>query len=341
MNPFQVALTGDIMLGRLVDRLIIQNPDLPPGSVWGDVLPLLLKADCRLANLECVISKQGQAWDPDHKPFHFRTDPRAIQVLQTARIDCVTLANNHVLDFGPAALQDCLILLDQAGIRHVGAGPDLESALEPVLLELPEARLAIVALTDNEPRWEAKDQTPGINYVRSDEKGLVEPYRARTAMVLEQARRLASFVIVSAHVGPNWGKPSASIQALAHEVVDLGADLYWGHSNHTPQGIEWYREKPILYSTGDFVDDYAVSPLERNDLSFLFCLDVEGDQVRRIRLQPSAIDRCHVRQAKGADVKFLQETMRAKCADWGTAIDFHEGVGTVRSPSGPRGTASA
>lgn len=329
-----MALTGDVMLGRLVDRLIIQNPALPPGTIWGDLLPLFLEADCRLVNLECVISKQGQPWAPDHKAFHFRADPRAIEVLRTARIDCVTLANNHVLDYGPEALQDCLTLLDQAGIRYAGAGPDLESALEPVLLDVAGTRLAIIALTDNEPDWEARDRTPGVNYVRYDEQGLVEPYRARTAMVLQEARRLASFVIVSAHVGPNWGTPSAAIRALAHELLDLGADLYWGHSNHTPQGIEWSREKPILYSTGDFVDDYAVSPLDRNDLSFLFRLDVETDRIRQIQLVPTAIDRCRVRRAKGSEVAFLQKTMAAKCADWGTVIDFQGGAGTVRLPSG-------
>lgn len=60
------------------------------------------------------------------------------------------------------------------------------------------------------------------------------PYRSRIAQALVLARRRAGLVIVSAHVGPNWGSPSRAMQMLAHELLDMGADLYWGHSNHTP-----------------------------------------------------------------------------------------------------------
>ena len=139
----RIALTGDVMLGRLVDQHVIQNRSVRPLELWGDVLPIMLGADCRLINLECVISKQGEEWHPTTKEFHFRADPRALEFLQAAKIDGVTLANNHVLDYGADALLDCLTLLDRADIKRTGAGATLEEACVPALFRLRDARVAV------------------------------------------------------------------------------------------------------------------------------------------------------------------------------------------------------
>jgi len=157
----------------------------------------------------------------------------------------------------------------------------------------------------------------------------VEPYRSRLTRLLASARGQAECLIVSAHVGPNWGPPSAAMRALAHELLDLGADLYWGHSNHTPQGIEVYRNKAILYATGDFVDDYAIDPVERNDLSFLFIVEVDRGRLHGITLHPVAIEQCRVRRAKDREAGFLQERMQAQSAAFGTTVAFQDHVGAV------------
>ncbi len=317
------------MLGRLVDRYAIRNASVSPETLWGDLLPLMLAADRRLINLECVISGDEREWHPDMKAFHFHAHPRAIEFLRAARIDCVALANNHVLDFGTEALLDCLRLLDQADIKRAGAGPNLTAALEPAFLDIPEGRLAVIALTDNEPDWEATAQKPGTHYVAYDHGGLKEPYRSRVRDVMKRARSQATVVIVSAHIGPNWGAPSRAMRALAHELVDLGADLYWGHSNHTPQGIELYNGRIILYSTGDFVDDYAVDEEERNDLSFLFVAEIEGSCLTRIRLFPVRIENFRVRLANDNEAAFLQKTMQTKCTAFGTRLEFKDRVGMI------------
>lgn len=325
----KIALTGDVMLGRLVDRYIIQNRSVRPEALWGDVLPIMSSADCRLMNLECVISSQGEEWHPATKAFHFRAQPRALEFLQAAKIDGVTLANNHVLDFGADALLDCLTLLDRTGIKRTGAGATLEEALVPALFPLPEGRVAVVALTDNEPEWEATGTQSGVNHVEYTERGLMEPYRSRMVQVLSSARRQAESIIVSAHVGPNWGAPSPAIQALAHDLLDMGADLYWGHSNHTPQGIELYKGKAILYSTGDFIDDYMVDKDERNDLSFLFMLDMEKNRIVRITLHPTRIEDLGVRRANEHEWQFLTRTMQAKCTTFGTIMDVEGQAGAI------------
>ena len=312
------------MLGRLVDQYVLQNESIPPESIWGDVLPAMLEADLRLVNLECVISTRGEMWRPLTKPFHFRACPRALDFLRAARVDCMTLANNHTLDYGVDALEECLDLLDREGLPHAGAGRNLDESMRPALLETPQGRIGVVALTDNEPEWEAGPDSPGTFYVAYNAHGLVEPYRSRVAQSLAKARSQAGFVAVSAHVGPNWGKPSPAMQATARQIIEMGADLYWGHSNHTPQGIEVYQGKPILYSTGDFVDDYAVDAHERNDLSFLFVVDVDMDaqagRVREVDLHPTAIEHFRVRRARGDEVRFLHRRMSSLSAEFGTTL---------------------
>lgn len=112
----KLALTGDVMLGRLVNQHVVEDLSLPPAAAWGDTLPLFHSADLRLINLERVISSKGEKWRPLIKPFHFRAHPRALEILRAARIDGVTLANNHVLDYGDEALKECLTLLGSS--RH-------------------------------------------------------------------------------------------------------------------------------------------------------------------------------------------------------------------------------
>lgn len=320
----KIALTGDVMLGRLVDQYVLANESLPSAYVWGDALPLLHEADTRLINLECVISTRGERWRPESKPFHFRARPRAVDVLRAARIDAVTLANNHILDYGVAALEECLQLLDRAGIRRAGAGMTLAEAMRPALLASPLGPIAVIAITDNEPEWQATDDRAGTFYVAYGRQGLIEPYRSRLSAAITAARHDAHLVIVSAHVGPNWGMPSPAMQRVAREIIELGADVYWGHSNHAPQGIEIYQGRPILYATGDFVDDYAIDPVERNDRSFLFVLELESRAVARVRLYPTVIDRLRVRRARADEAAWLCDRVRQLSAAWHTPVVTHD-----------------
>ncbi len=323
----RLGLAGDVMLGRLVDRYVLADPARGPGFVWGDTLSLWAQMDLRMVNLECVIAATGEPWIP--KAFQFRARPGAVDVLRSAGIHLVSVANNHVLDYGYDALRACLSLLGHTSIRSAGAGLTLHEAAAPTTVSVDRCSVAVIGLADGEPEWEAAPDRPGINYVRCDHTGLHAPYRQRVEDALARARDAAPFVIVSAHVGPNWGPPTPHMRALAHEVIDLGADLYWGHSNHTVQGIEIYRGRPILYASGDFVDDYAVDPQRRNDLSCFFDLAVDTGRVTCIRLHPVRIARCQVNLAAGEDLRWLHGWLRERMAECGTTLGFDGGVGVV------------
>src|SRR5262245_32330109 len=187
------------MLGRLVNEALW---DAEPSFPWGDVLPVLRSADWRCCNLECVVSDLVPARLPD-KAFHFRSDARNVAVLRAAGIDAVSNANNHSLDFGPAAMLDMLRRLDRAGIAHAGAGADLAEARRPALsVTRGGTRIALVACTDNEPEWAAGDRVPGLYFVPVDPD---DPSAQALVAEVRNLRSLADIVIVSTHWGGNWG----------------------------------------------------------------------------------------------------------------------------------------
>jgi poly-gamma-glutamate capsule biosynthesis protein CapA/YwtB (metallophosphatase superfamily) len=309
-----LALTGDVMLGRGVNETLdASRPEEP----WGDALPLLLSADLRIINLECAITAHRQPWTRTRKVFHFRADPPAVEVLRAARVDACSLANNHTLDFEEKGLLDTLDHLKDAGIRYAGAGRDREEAARPVVLD---GGVGLVAFTDNEPPFAAGPDKPGTNYLPvSTEPGVLR----RVEEAIRAAREAgAETVVFSNHWGPNMvRRPPGAFRRFARAVVDLGADVYYGHSAHVFQGVEIYRGRPILYDTGDFIDDYAVDPELRNDRSFLFRLSFEGGEFRRLELFPVVLPYARVELAGGAEREALMDLMQNLSAEMGTLFE--------------------
>ncbi len=312
-----LALTGDVMLGRGVNgTLRTARPEEP----WGDVLPLLDSADLRIINLECAITEHKQPWSLTPKVFHFRADPVANEVLKTARVDACSLANNHTLDFEDRGLLDTLRHLEEAGIRYAGAGRDAEEAARPALLE---GGVALVAFTDNEPPFAAGPDRPGTNYLPVS----LEPEVLRRVEEAVGAAREAGArtIVFSNHWGPNMvQRPREIFRRFARAVLDRGVDLYYGHSAHLFQGVEIYDGKPILYDTGDFIDDYAVDPNLRNDRSFLFRVSVEGGDLKRLELFPVFLPYARVELARGAERGAILDLMVSLSAEMGTTFDRRE-----------------
>jgi poly-gamma-glutamate capsule biosynthesis protein CapA/YwtB (metallophosphatase superfamily) len=312
-----LALTGDVMLGRGVNEAL---RSALPGEPWGDLLPLLLSADLRVINLECAITEHERPWSRTPKVFHFRADPSAVEVLRAARVDACALANNHTLDFEEKGLLDTLAHLETAGIRHAGAGRNLEEAAQPVLLD---GGVALVAFTDNEPPFAASPETPGTNYLPvSTEPEVLRRVEEAIGAAREAGART---VVFSNHWGPNMvRRPKAAFRRFARAVVDRGADVYYGHSAHVFQGVEVYRGKPILYDTGDFIDDYAVDPDLRNDRSFLFCISMEDGDLRRLELFPVVLPYARVELAGGEEREAIFALMQDLSAGMGTFFDRRE-----------------
>lgn len=308
----RIVFAGDVMLGRLVNQMLKRTG---PEYVWGDTLPVFREAQARIVNLECVISDKGRPWSATPKVFHFRSDSKNIEVLKTAGIDAVSTANNHSLDYEYDALFEMLSILDEAGIKRTGSGRSLEEAMEPAFFDVSGKKIAMAAFTDNEPAWEANDKKPGVHYVPVD----VEDRRAKRLFELvEDCRKKADIVIVSAHWGPNWGyEPVPSHIPFGRRLIESGADIVFGHSCHVFQGVEFYRGGAIIYSAGDFVDDYAVDEAEPNDESFLFTASVNGG-VRSFMLYPTIIEHYHASRAGFARAGLIAAKMKSISAGFGT-----------------------
>ncbi len=316
------------MLGRLVNRALKTQP---PEYPWGDVLPALRSADALVLNLECVISDLGEPWPG--KTFVFRSDRKNVEVLERARVTAVSLANNHALDMGDKALADCLAILSERGILAAGAGTSLELARKPAVFRVTGGAVAaLVAFTDNEPDWEAGEKTPGLSH------SPVDPADVRFQVLLDIVRAAAEhvdLVIVSTHWGPNWGdEPPASHVRAARLLVNAGADVVFGHSAHVFRGVELYRGSPVLYSCGDFVDDYAVDEVERNDWSFVFALEFDGTQFRRLLLIPTIIRNLQARLAGGYERAEIMDRMQTLCSRLGTGgvREVREGLEIAPAP---------
>jgi len=312
----RLAFLGDVMLGRGVGE---QIPHRAPESFWGDALPILRQADLVATNLECAITTSTTKWTRTPKVFHFRAPPLATNVLAAARVKIVSLANNHILDFEEQGLLDTLEHLDRAGIAHAGAGRNAAEAARPAIVEAAGVRVGVIAFTDNQPEWAAGSRSTGTNYlpIETDPQTLM-----RVESAAREARQEgADIVVLSLHWGPNMvQRPSRTFVEFAHAAVDRGVDLVFGHSSHVFQACEIRRGRPIFYDTGDFLDDYAVDPVLRNDWSFIFLVDVEPEATTRIELIPVRLTFSMTNLAVGREAEEILERMEGLSREFGTSF---------------------
>jgi len=289
----RLALAGDTMLGRGVARELERRP--PQSLVEPALAELTRAADLFVLNLECCISERGK---PVPKTFNFRAPPVAVETLLHLGVDCVTLANNHALDYGPDALLDTLEHLSAAGIAWAGAGENVEEARAEAVVD----GLPILAFCDHEPDFAAGPSRPGIAYADL-RRGVADWLRER-----------APGSLVCPHWGPNMTPaPLPYVRAAARELREAGAALVAGSSAHVFQGVEGN----VLYDLGDFLDDYAVHPRLRNDYGLLFLVELDPDGLRGIEVVPLKLEFAYTRLARGEEAAWIRRRFREACAELG------------------------
>jgi poly-gamma-glutamate synthesis protein (capsule biosynthesis protein) len=258
--------------------------------VWGVALEELARRtpDARIINLETSVTTSEQAAP---KGINYRMNPANVAVLSVAGIDCATVANNHVLDWGVAGLRDTLDTIFDVGIRTAGAGRTLAEAETPAIIDLGARGRVLVfgfgAIDSGVPQsWAATEHAPGVSWIGD--------YSARSADhvcdLVAAVKRPGDVVIMSIHWGSNWGYEIPSEhRSFAHRLIDAGAvDLVCGHSSHHVKAIEMHRHRAILYGCGDFLNDYEGirSPKDfRDDLTMMYfpTLDMGSGEERRRR----------------------------------------------------------
>lgn len=215
------------------------------GVIGASLLKQMKKADITMVNNEFPYSTRGtQA--PD-KQFTFRIDPAYISLLAESGVDIVTLANNHVLDYGTEALSDTFQTLDDAGIAYAGAGNSLKRAEKLILKKAGGKTFGFLAASRVFPvaSWNVENQAPGV-------LSAYDPSRLLAAV--SAARSRCDYLFVYVHWGIERNTAPERYQTdLAHALVDAGADAVIGAHPHVLQGVELYRDKPIFYSLGNFI----------------------------------------------------------------------------------------
>jgi poly-gamma-glutamate capsule biosynthesis protein CapA/YwtB (metallophosphatase superfamily) len=349
-------LSGDIMTGRGIDQ-ILPHPGAPrlfepsvrsalqyvelaeaaagPISrpvafdyVWGEALAELERRQpsARIVNLETAVTACGEAWP--HKGIHYRMHPRNVPCLSAAGIDCCTLANNHVLDWGRAGLEETLAVLSEAHIRTAGAGRNLAQAQAPAVLRQPDGqRILVFAFgmpSSGVPyAWRATRTRPGVNWIEDLSEQSVQAVAAQVS----RHGSPGSIVIASLHWGGNWGYGIPDDEReFAHRLIETaGVHLLHGHSSHHAKAIEVHQGRLILYGCGDLLNDYeGIRGYEsfRGDLSLMYfpTLDATSGALVRLSMVAMQTRRLRIQRAAPEDAAWLASNLDRECSKLGTRI---------------------
>lgn len=245
-DEITLLFVGDIMLDRGVGAQIRKNND--SAFPFRLVAEKIKEADLAFANLESPISSRGKN---QGSIYSFRASPETAVGLAFAGFDILSLANNHIWDWGKEALEDTIDILIERGIKSVGAGRNYEEANQPVIQVVKNTKIAFLAYTDLYPTGlQAKENYPGVS-------------RFDLSFISSKIRELQNevdLIVVSMHWGEEYeSRANDSQKFISHQLVEAGADLIIGHHPHVIQEIEHYRGAIIAYSLGNFVFDQNFS----------------------------------------------------------------------------------
>jgi poly-gamma-glutamate synthesis protein (capsule biosynthesis protein) len=242
-----------------------------PDVQMGKIAPYLRASSIAFCNCEWPLTDRGTPF-PGKAGRVVRSAPGLVRTYTISGFDVVSLANNHVMNFGPEGMVQTIEILDKAGIAHCGGGADLESAHRPAIVERNGKRYAFLSYTSVfTPGFEAGIDRPGMAVVKIDANYRIpkrlhevpgmpfdtdtrpnQQHADRVADDIRRAKSQSDAVIVSWH----WGVSMLYQHLIPYQktlgrlAVDAGANLVVGHHPHTIQGIELYKGKPIAYSLG-------------------------------------------------------------------------------------------
>lgn len=248
-NPydFTVCFAGDINLDEAwcTTQYLNQQENGIRDCISEELISHMNQADVMCLNNEFTYSLGGAPLEG--KAYTFRANPERVKILQELGVDIVKLANNHVYDYGSQALLDTFATLEAAEINYVGAGRNLQEAMEPVYIELDGKTVAFVAAS----RAEKYKMTPQAT---EDTPGILRCYD--TTLFLEtiaKAKENADFVLAYVHWGTEYSYELEDVQLTTGKAyLDAGADVVIGAHSHCLQGMEYYNGKPIIYSLGNY-----------------------------------------------------------------------------------------
>ena len=243
-----ISFIGDVSLAD--NWYIMPKYDERKKGIYGilseQTVDIMKKSDIMIANSEFTVSDKGEKMPG--KYYTFRASPQRLKIYEEMGVDLVTLANNHVYDFGKTAFYDMIDSLNEYKIPYIGAGKNIEEAKKPYYFIINGYKIAFI----NATRAEKLILTPEATETEGGVFRCYDP-TALTNLITE-TKKTSDYVITLIH----WGKEdSHELEEVQKETsktyIDAGADAIIGSHAHVLQGIEIYKEKPIIYNLGDFI----------------------------------------------------------------------------------------
>lgn len=321
-----LTFVGDI---RLSDKIAENISRYGIGYPWEHVGPILRSADLAFGNLETAVGTRGRPV-PD-KQWTFQSHPSTLPGMVAGGITVVSLANNHIGDYGPQGILDTIQHLRNAGVRFAGAGADADRAWEPLWLEKAGFKIGFISVSRIFPStdWIAGKTRPGLASGHDE---------TRLLRAVQSVAAQADVTIVSIH----WGiekadNPTAADRNLAHRLVKAGADLVIGHHPHVLQGFEQYEGALIAYSLGNFVFTPSADPRTADGGILVVELDREG--IAGARLVPTRLRMARPELLAGDEAESVIARVSALSEEFGLSLDRTGRLllKTLRAPGEGRG----
>jgi len=338
--PVTLNFVGDVMLARAYEQVGGIIPTYGVNAIFTPTKPLFGDAaDISVANLEVVLSNTGTAHPT--KSVKYRGNPDNVSGLVYAGIDVVSTANNHTLDYGVAALQQMIGLLDTNGILHSGSGTDAYAAYQPTFVNRKGLNIAFLRSSDRtgqynnaQPFLQAGFNKPGFAYMT--------PYYIEQQ--LNAVEQFADLKIVEMHAGSEYSvtpgsgydKSNPYMEDTAdedynyrsdiphqwdieirHSAIDSGADLVIVHHPHVIQGLEVYNNKLIAHSLGNFAFDLDYPETMP---SMILYADAYQDEFTNYRIKPVFIDGYIPKPASGELGLYILDYIAMRSRDLNTRL---------------------
>lgn len=297
-STLRFMASGDLNLAHWITPLIDSNG---PDYLYNHINDFISGCDIFFVNLESPICEKGEAYP---KNFVFNVPARHVKVLQSGKINVVSLANNHILDYGLPGLFSTIKELKHADIHYCGAGKNLEDAYAPAIIEINNIKVAFFAYSMTLPKafW-ANDSTGGTAY----------PYNKIIKDRISACRQKSDIIVASFH----WGKelslyPEEYQIRQAHMAIDFGADLVLGHHPHNLQGVEVYKGKNIFYSLGNYI---FASYSDKVKDGLILEADFTKDGIQHVKIHPINVNnydvqfkpKLHIAEKKKEIINHLNE----------------------------------
>lgn len=316
----RILAVGDIMLSGSAEP-VLAIKGYTHAFRDRDLARLISGADAALCNLEHPVTRSGTPYRD--KEYRFRGTNESLRAIRAAGFDLLSLANNHIMDYGPQGLADTIRLCRENRLVCAGAGPDLHAACRAGIVTRNGMRYGLLAysLTLPEDFWATRDRP-----------GTAHPDIASMELDIRAVRPVVDVLIVSFHWGEELANEPRPYQlGFARYAAKIGADVVIGHHPHVVQPVEIYQGKPIVYSLGNYsfgsYSDHATTGLAAE-------IVFHGREPLMVNLYPLNVNNRDVgfqpRIARGHAAEEIIRHLRDISSPLKTDIGFEHGIGKIR-----------